>query len=195
MLTSSRVRARILAAAAELFGNHGPDGITFHQLAKKARVTPGSIYRLFKTREMLFEQAVKNALSQTVNPANFLLALFEDRKGRDFRAVLAGTVRLWYDSLSHPDARLLMQATFANHKWEGGDGPVEKIIQVLATGMDRELRPKKAGAIDATTAARALILALFQLKLSLRPSIAAKQEKEIMEAVLQFWLNAIFRDS
>ncbi|MBZ5526140.1 MAG: TetR/AcrR family transcriptional regulator [Acidobacteriia bacterium] len=192
MQTSSGVRSRILEAAAELFGNRGPDGVTFHQLAKRARVTPGSIYRLFKTREMLFEQTVKDALSQAVNPANFLLKLFEDRKGRDFRSVVAGTVRLWYASLSQPDARLLMQATFMNHKWEGGDGPVEKIMQVLATGMERELKARKGSPLDATTAARALILSLFQLKLSLPSSVTAKQEKEIMESILQFWLNAIF---
>jgi AcrR family transcriptional regulator len=190
----SRIQERILEAAAELFGDRGPDGVTFHQLARKARVTPGSIYRLFKTREMLFEQSVKRVLGRALSPADMLLMIFEGRKGRDQRTVLAAIARRWYDSLDRSAARLLMQATFVNHQWEGGEGPVEKIIQVLATGMDRELKRRNAAGPGNDIAARALILSLFQLKLSLPAAVPAKQQKEMMESVLRFWLDAVTGD-
>jgi AcrR family transcriptional regulator len=188
---SSRIRARVLDAAVELFGAYGIYGVTFHDLAKKAKVTSGSIYRLFSTREILFEEAIKSVREHSLDPANFLLMIFEEQKGHDFPSLATAAVRTWYYSFSQPAARLLMQATFLDHKWDGPEGPIEKIIKVLATAMERELKKSKAAKLDSRTAARVLVLSLFQLKLSLPASVSAKEEKETVEGILQLWLRAL----
>jgi len=48
--------------------------------------------------------------------------------------------------------------------------------------------------LDAKAAAMALVMSLYQLKISLPPSVSTRAEKESMESILQFWLDAIFRE-
>src|SRR6266849_2665036 len=122
MPPTPRIEPKILDAAIELFGKYGPYGVAFHEIARKARVTPPSIYRIFNTREQLFEESLKIVLNRSLEPANFLLMIFEEPKGEDFLSRVAVAARKWYDSLSKPGARLLMQASFLNHKWEDSEG-------------------------------------------------------------------------
>jgi len=186
-MSKPRVEPKILDAAIELFGKYGAYGVTFHDLARKAKVTSASIYRIFGTRERLFEQAVMTAAGRAVGPSNFLLTVFTAGEGQDFLTTVAAAARQWYGSLSQPDARLLMQATLMGEKRDHSAGPVEGVVRVLAVSLEREWK-KKPG--DGTAAARALIYSLFHLKLSLPTSVSARDEKEAVEKILSFWLRA-----
>ena len=190
-MSSSRIKGRILDAAIELFAANGVNGVTFEDLASKSKVTRGSIYRLFRTPEGLFEQALKTVLSRSLDPANFLLMIFEDKTHQEFPLLVAAAVRKWYYSISQPEARLLMQASFSDHQWQDSEGPVERLIKILATSIERQLKTEKSSKLNSTTVARSLVLGLFQLKLSFRPPGSAKEEKEAVEGMLQLWVKAV----
>ena len=190
-----KIEPKILEAAIELFGVYGPYGVTFHDLARKAKVTSASIYRIFRTRERLFEQALKSVLNRSLDPANFLLMIFEEQKGQDFLALVTVAAHKWYDSFTQSGARLIMQASFMNHKWEDPGGPIAKTIKVLATGMEREMKRRKGSNLDTANAARMLLFSLLQLKLSLPASIPSKDEREAVDGLLKFWLRAFSPNS
>lgn len=68
-----RNRARLLAAAAELFIAHGPD-VPYTEIAKAAKVGVGTIYRHFPTREELIEAAYRSELDAVCEAAGDLQA-------------------------------------------------------------------------------------------------------------------------
>jgi AcrR family transcriptional regulator len=197
-MPTPKIEPIILQAAIELFGTHGPYGVTFQDLARKARVTSASIYRIFSTREGLFDRAVKTVLARSLAPADFLLMIFQ-AEGADFPSRVETAVRAWYASISQADARLLMQASFLGHKWPASEGPAETIVKVLATVLERERKTlkapkaKKGEEHDPAAAARALIFSLFHLKLTLPPS--ARNERETMEGILSLWLKVLAIES
>src|SRR5215471_20175922 len=96
---ASRIEARILDRAIELFADFGYYGVTTRDLAKKAKVTEGSIYRLFKSKDNLFEQALGRVLNRAFDPAHFLLMVFEKHGKQDFASLLTEAVNRWYFSL------------------------------------------------------------------------------------------------
>src|SRR5207244_2013650 len=98
MTKLSRIKGRILDRAIELFAVKGANGVTFEELAKASGVTRGSIYRLFRTTENLFEQALKTALGRSLDPANFLMMILPATKDQEFSALVAAAARKWYFS-------------------------------------------------------------------------------------------------
>lgn len=67
-----RNRARLLAAATELFIEHGPDA-PYIEIARAANVGVGTIYRHFPTREELIEAAYRSELDAVCDAASDLL--------------------------------------------------------------------------------------------------------------------------
>jgi AcrR family transcriptional regulator len=189
-MSSSRIKGKILDTAIELFAAKGIHGVTFEGLAKQTEVTRGSLYRLFRTIEGLFEQALTTVLSRSLDPADFLMLIYGDKKQQDFPALAAAAARKWYYSISQTEARLLMQAVFSDHQWENSESPVDKIIRILAASIEREMKKGKPSKLSSTTMARSLVLGLFQLKLSL-PSVSTKEEKETVDGMLQLWMKAV----
>lgn len=53
LLKSTNKRADIVKSALELFAEKGYDGTTINDIAKAAGITPGAIYRHFKSKEEL----------------------------------------------------------------------------------------------------------------------------------------------
>ncbi|MFB7499071.1 TetR/AcrR family transcriptional regulator [Streptomyces sp. NPDC056161] len=69
---AQRNRARLLAAASELFVERGPDA-PYIEIAKRAGVGVGTIYRHFPTREELIEAAYRSELDAVCAAADCLL--------------------------------------------------------------------------------------------------------------------------
>lgn len=99
-----RNRARVLAAAQEAFAEHGA-GVPLDDIARRAGVGAGTVYRHFPTKEALFEAVVVHQVDDLVEEANGLAdaddpgAAFFDFLGRlaetattkqDMTDVLAG---------------------------------------------------------------------------------------------------------
>jgi AcrR family transcriptional regulator len=56
---SDRTRARILAAARELFGEHGFDGVSLRDIAGQAGADPALLIRYFQSKDRLFAGAAE----------------------------------------------------------------------------------------------------------------------------------------
>jgi AcrR family transcriptional regulator len=190
---SSRILPRILDTAIALFADYGYSGVTTRDIARKARVTEGSIYRLFSSKDRLFESSLEKVIGHLLDPAHFLLLLFENRQKHEFSAAIAGPVRQWYSSLTQQSARLLVYALLSkNDKWrQAAQAPLEKIIEILAGSMEREASKANLSRLNANTVARSLIFALFQLKVVSPGSRSTREESEQVEGMLQHWLNGL----
>jgi AcrR family transcriptional regulator len=197
---ASKVQPNILAAGIELFSDFGYYGVTTRDLAKKAKTTEGSIYRLFGSKETLFEEALKSVIDRSLDPAQFLLVLFEKEQAgkQNFASVLTTVLRRWYASLPQKSARLLTQAYFVKAKLRHGSpspyAPVDKIIDILATAIAREQKVHSAR-VNAKVAATAIILTLLHFKITSATSCNTKQEGETVEAFVELWLQGLFPKS
>lgn len=100
-----RNRARVLAAAQEAFAEHGV-GVPLDEIARRAGVGAGTVYRHFPTKEALFEAVVLHQVDELIADAGRLAraedpgAAFFDFLGRlgetattkrDLTDVLAGS--------------------------------------------------------------------------------------------------------
>lgn len=183
---TSRIEGRILEHAIELFANYGYFGVTTRDLAKKAKVTEGSIYRLFTSKENLFEEAVKTVLSRSLDPAQILLIIFNQEAKQDVISLTTSVLHRWYFSVSRAGARLLTQAYFAEPKWRKiAYGPIDKIIEILATVLERQAKDKK---VDSAATAKALIMALLHFKVTYASSCSAEEEERTVSGMIQHWL-------
>jgi AcrR family transcriptional regulator len=70
-----RNRDKLLAAAVELFAERGTEG-SLEEVAKRAGVGIGTLYRHFPTRDALVEAAYRNEVAQLRAAADELLAEF-----------------------------------------------------------------------------------------------------------------------
>lgn len=55
---------RLLQAATEVLGQHGMDGATIPRIARRAGLTPGSVYRRFRDKDALFETVILEILER-----------------------------------------------------------------------------------------------------------------------------------
>src|SRR5438045_4941203 len=138
------IGTRILEAAVALFAESGYAGVSLTDLEKKAKVTRTSIYQQFGSKEKLFEDALALALGRLLDPGAFVITIFENRKKQALAALLTTAVEQWYSAMPRETARLLVYASLSgNRKWrEMALAPLERIMQLLATGMERERRKK-----------------------------------------------------
>ena len=57
--------ARILAAAEELFGDHGYDAVSMHAIAARAGVSKANIFHHFSSKESLYLAVLRNACRES----------------------------------------------------------------------------------------------------------------------------------
>jgi len=67
--------------------------------------------------------------------------------------------------------------------------PVERIIQLLAIGMEREIRKKSS--FRPMTAAKAVILALLQYKVLLAAEKPGKEETAEVRGMIEQWVKGL----
>ncbi len=187
---ASKIKARILEAAIALFADYGYYGVATRDVAKKAKVTEGSIYRLFSSKDQLFAEALEEVVRRSLDPAQFLMTIFEKQKTQPFPAGISDAVGEWYGTMSRQSARLLIHACLSkNDRWrEMAYASVEKVISILASSMEREVKTRK---FNATAAAEGLLLALFQFKISSARGRSAKEEEQGVNGIVQQWLFGI----
>lgn len=70
---AARNRARLLAVAYETFAAEGL-AVPIDEIARRAGVGPGTIYRHFPTKEALFEAVIEDRVRSIVDKARMLLA-------------------------------------------------------------------------------------------------------------------------
>jgi AcrR family transcriptional regulator len=188
---ASKIVAKILEGATELFARQGYFGASTRDLALKADVAEPSIYRLFLTKEKLFHECLAAVIEQSLDPSLFQSVIVV-QQGEDFGSAATRAVRRWYFSVSAQSARLLMQAALSDNKeWtEMAYSRIDNIIGILAKSIENEVILPKTKAL---LAARTLILALFHFKIA-RPMLsAADKERAVVDGMIEQWLHGLAR--
>lgn len=183
MRVGSDVRPRLVEAAIELFAQRGFYGVTYLDLAKRAKTTSPTIFRIFKVKDQVFEAALDKASERFPDAAKFMYSVYQKRKtGQPVEDAVTAAVLDWYAQLSPEVARLLQQAHFSNNKkWEEkGYLPLYKIIDALAAVLEAELPKDSNQTSGIRVAAAALIFALFQFKIAQTSSATSPEDDSYM---------------
>jgi len=133
-----RNRAKVLAAASEAFAAEGL-AVPLDEIARRAGVGAGTVYRHFPTKEALFEAVITDRLLTLADDAEARLASGEDA-GEAFFAFFYGTI---YTGLAKADlAEALASAGV------GLCAELQRAAGRLRAGLDALLkRAQEAGAV------------------------------------------------
>ncbi|WP_022699691.1 TetR/AcrR family transcriptional regulator [Oceanicaulis alexandrii] len=128
-------KARIERAALVLFAQHGVDAVSTREIASAAQVAEGSIYRHFKSKEVLAEalfEAIHSRLFDLVETALSEAVNFEDAVTR--------VVGVYCQAADEDPAlfeyHLIHMFRFGRTDRAGRPDPVTLIAQAIARAMD-----------------------------------------------------------
>ncbi|HEX7289121.1 MAG TPA: helix-turn-helix domain-containing protein [Candidatus Angelobacter sp.] len=188
---ASKIEGPILEKAIELFALHGYSGVGIREIAAAANVTPGSIFRLFESKESLFKEALRTVACRSLEPVEFQQLLRGE--SNEFPVILQRALRRWYASLSPQAARLLMHAALSeNEQWrEMAQLRTGEIASILAQSLNHEAERAQAKPVDALAAARTLILALFNLRSTHTLLGAGEREREAVDKMIEQWVQGL----
>jgi AcrR family transcriptional regulator len=167
LVGSSTVRPRAIEAAIRIFGSRGYAGVNMRDLAKAAKTTPASIYRLFgNKKEDIYKVAVTTARDRALDAVALSVFVLVDHTDEDDAvAVIGRAMRVWYNGFGQAEARLLLQVEIADSRYRKlARGPFEKMANHLATALQKAQTGTKKG--DMQDVAKILLSALFFLKVS-----------------------------
>lgn len=188
---ASKIEGPILEKAIELFAIHGYSGVGIREIAGAANVTPGSIFRLFENKDSLFKEALRTVACRSLEPVEFQQLLRGENN--EFPLMLQRALRRWYASLSPQSARLLMHAALSeNEQWrEMSQLRTGEIANVLAQSLNHEAERAQTKQVDALSASRTLILALFNLKSTHTLLGAGEKEREAVDRMIEQWVQGL----
>jgi AcrR family transcriptional regulator len=186
---ASKIRKQILSAAIELFAQHGIDGTTTKEISTRAAVTEMSLFRLFGSKDRLFEEVLQSVCRDQMTPEMFGELL--DCEG-EFCEVVGDVLRRLYKQLGREFPRLVVFANLSRPKLANSvfGARSSRIIQLLAQRIDRELGHKRATKI-AYSAAYAILADLFTYKLNRDLYDHPLKEHEFVDAAIRIWTTAM----
>lgn len=97
--------AEIIEAGLQEFAENGFAGAKLEDVARRAGIVKGTIYRYFDSKDALFEAALKTRLAPLVGEVEQLVATFPGSSTELLRLVM----RLAYTRMFQPDAQALMR--------------------------------------------------------------------------------------
>jgi AcrR family transcriptional regulator len=134
---SKAVDEAILRAALTLFFEHGVEGASIAQIARRAGVAKTSIYRRWPTREALLAQAIE-AFRSTMGPS---IETVERTPAQDFVALLLEVC----GAAARPEARKLMTRLI---------GSMADLPSLMAVYREIYLMPRRNAIVRALTRMR-----------------------------------------
>ena len=184
--TFSTIAPIILKHAIVCFGDHGFEGVTTRRLAAAAGVEECSIYRLYKSKENLYQIAVKDAGKRAQGVMGMLISV--TRAQGDPGKQFVEAIRSWYDAFLLPDARLLHQVL---KQVRPGDkklhdtavGPISGAIGLLSKRL-ADLNSSRDGH---HANAHLLISTLFHLKTIQGAATPTKEEDALIHETIENW--------
>lgn len=181
----TKAKTRILESAIVLFARHGIDGATIRAIAKHARVTPMTLYRSFENKDKLIQATLLLVIGRHFESSQLLTALYADPAKKDLSDLLLTALLRWYDSLTAPATKLMINAyTSDEEKWRCiGAQVIEELTKILTTFIDRDLQTRSRGTVAGRTAARTLLTVLLHLKMTSPELKSGKQHKKTREEV------------
>ncbi len=147
--------ARILAAAEELFGDHGYDAVSMHAIAARAGVSKANVFHHFSSKESLYLAVLRNACQESAERLHELGA-----ETGPFEQRLASYASTMLDSmLEHGQVQRLILRELLTDGERRGQEFAEKVfgenfarlVAILRNGQTRgELRADLDAAMVAT---------------------------------------------
>lgn len=187
-MPKKRIEPQLIEAAISLFGEFGFKGVKTRHLAVKADVMAYNINRLFDSKQGIYVKALSVVVDRSINEmADFVHNYPKSADKKDESSLVYAAVHRWYSSLSRDGARLLQQVMMSDPlRRDRAFGPMANIISIVTNSI--EAPPKKAKSnFDPKTRAEALIMTLFQLKVS-SPGPPDKEMREV-DRFLGDWIK------
>lgn len=126
------VRAALVAAADELFGERGPDRVSVREVAERANVNHALLHRHFGSKDQLLYEVLAG------HAANFRMALEDAADGG------SGQVRMFDSMLSTPAfVRIMAHMQLSGAKmsdWVVPNGGLARLLELMHSGSDRRDR-------------------------------------------------------
>jgi TetR/AcrR family transcriptional regulator, transcriptional repressor for nem operon len=194
---ASKIREKIIVAAAQCFAQTGYSGCATKQIAEAAHVTEGSIFRLFGSKEKVFEEAVAYSVKQRI-VARDVEQLLERQK--NFHRAIHETTRAYIKGIPDLSVRLLLFASL-----EQPDIAMAHLgtlaLDLRIALAERIAREVKAGSIrrgvDPIVAAHALLTALSMHRVYAvvyaprHGGISVRRQVEWAESIADIWLLGV----
>ncbi|MCX8001084.1 MAG: TetR/AcrR family transcriptional regulator [Anoxybacillus mongoliensis] len=195
----SEKQLNILQAAIEMFAEKGYAATSTSEIAKRAGVAEGTIFRHYKTKKDLLLAIVKPTLFQSVAPflakkfvkdvfeneyehyEQFVRAVFKNRY--EFVKTYLPAIRvLWQEMAFHSDIKVQFQTIFINHVYDKFKQIVEHFQQKGELAL---LPPETIIRLTITT-----IAGFLATRFLIMPDYPWDDEQE-MERTIQFLMNGL----
>jgi AcrR family transcriptional regulator len=138
-----KTRERILAAARDLFLEHGPEGVGMRAVAGRVGLTPMALYRHFRSKEALHDALIEQG--HTVFLQYLQRALAEPSAGG--RLARAGFEYLNFALEHRQDYRMMFMMASAPRGSDSG-GPAWRDVATFRFLVDRIRETAAAGLLD-----------------------------------------------
>jgi AcrR family transcriptional regulator len=194
---ASKIREKIIVAAATRFAHAGYSGCSTKEVAQAAQVTEGSLFRLFGSKERLFEEAVAYAVSKRIVARDVELLL---QRQKNFSKAIHELARAYTKGIPEETVRLTLFAALEQRDIAMGHLATlaSDMRTALAERIEREI---KAGTlrrgIDPIEAAHALITALSMHRvyavvyMPRHHGWSLRRQVEWAEAIADIWLRGV----
>jgi AcrR family transcriptional regulator len=152
--SSATVRADLLRAAREVFGERGYAGARTREIAERANATEKMMYRHFRTKEELFERAIFEPFAQVVSD---FVAEFEQRAelGLSDEQLARAYVTMLFGFLRENRRDLLSLLTMrAHHPELFSAGPLDQLFPALEEAVASGQRDHGQDATNARLSVR-----------------------------------------
>ena len=162
--------AEIIDAGLAEFAEHGFAGTKLEDVARRAGIVKGTIYRYFDSKDALFEAALKARLTPLIDEVEQLVATFPGSSTELLRLAM----RLAYGRMFQPDAQALMRIIISEgrrfpaitelyHRETVAKGR-RMIAAIVARGVARgELRAGAAADLPIVVMAPAIMAAVWKM--------------------------------
>ncbi len=159
---AERTKARILAAATDLFTRLGPGATSIDDISTKAGVNRGLVHHYFRTKEALFDQVLVRPLTA------FLESHLEFLQTRpDLEGLCEGTRSFFRFLGRHPELVRLLGWTLAMRRILLGEGAHLELTRALMARLVHRVEEGQAtGALRKDVSAPHLLITVVDLCVS-----------------------------
>ncbi len=154
-----RTKAKILAAATELFTRFGLNGASLDDISKKAGVNRGLIYHYYRTKDFLFDQVLAKPLATYVQSHLGFL----QRSEFDLDTLREATSSFFRFLGEHPELVRLLGWMLAMHRFTTDLAQLEFTRAIYQRAVEHIERGKERGAIRADIDAEHLLITTIDL--------------------------------
>jgi AcrR family transcriptional regulator len=190
---------QILAAAFEVFGDHGLAGARLEDIAKRAGVSKGTIYLYFPNKEALFKEMIRQTVVAHIERTE---RDFGQDRGSSAREQVSEFMRQWWAFMRSADYQTVHRLVIGElHRfpelvefyWTEVVVRKQQLVdRLIRRGIDsgefRPIDPSLAGRIMASMFASH---ALWCSSRSSRSDLAVLSDEEVFDQLMEFFFHAV----